>query len=122
MRAQLVFGDRTVQRKSHAVDAGRDATAPRRQGAAPRGDDDPGGFEHLDRAVQEALRPVAEIQAVQEYEKAREAFGDAVVERLGRDGSRDGQQPLRDRRQRQGRPGPAVRPVRWPVTSLPTAR
>jgi aspartate carbamoyltransferase len=31
-------------------------------------------FEHLDKAVQEALRPVAELQAVQEYEKAREAY------------------------------------------------
>jgi aspartate carbamoyltransferase catalytic subunit len=32
------------------------------------------GFEHLEPAVAEALRPVAEIQAVREYEKARAAY------------------------------------------------
>jgi aspartate carbamoyltransferase catalytic subunit len=32
------------------------------------------GFEHLEPQVQEALRPVAEIQAVREYAKAREAY------------------------------------------------
>jgi aspartate carbamoyltransferase catalytic subunit len=31
-------------------------------------------FEHLEPAVQEALRPVAELQAAQEYEKARQAY------------------------------------------------
>jgi aspartate carbamoyltransferase catalytic subunit len=31
-------------------------------------------FEHLEAKVQEALRPVAELQAAQEYEKAREAY------------------------------------------------